>query len=156
MKFSKWINWNNRKSLEGIKFPGIYCISVIESNISDHLFQFIREIKYIGMTNSKGGLKSRLNQFDNTLKNRLQHGGADRFIHKFNGSYEELVQKMFVSVWSFECEVDSNKYEDLIIMGEVAKSEYICFAEYVKIFNALPEFNNKKDSPKASKQMKPS
>jgi hypothetical protein len=153
MKFSNWVNWSNRNSLAEIKFPGIYCISVIESDISNHLFQFIPEINYIGMTNSKGGLKSRLNQFDNTLKNRLQHGGADRFMHKFNEPYGELVQKMFVSIWSFECEVDSNKYEDLITMGEVAKSEYICFAEYVKIFKELPEFN-KKESPKASKQKK--
>lgn len=152
MKFSNWVNWINRNSLAEIEFPGIYCISVIESDLANISFQFIREIKYIGMTNSKGGLKSRLNQFNNTLKNSLQHGGADRFMHKFNEPYVELVQKMFVSIWSFECEVDSNKYEDLITMGEVAKSEYICFAEYVKNFKELPEFNNKKDSPKFSKR----
>ena len=153
MKFSNWVNWSNRNCLEEIKFPGIYCISVIESDISNISFQFIREIKYIGMTNSKGGLKSRLNQFDNTLKNRLQHGGADRFMCKFNEPYDYLVEKMFVSVWTFDCAVDSNKYEDLISMGEVAKSEYICFAEYVKNYKALPEFN-KKESPKFSKSKK--
>ena len=74
-------------------------------------------------------------------------------MHKFNESYEELVQKMFVSVWSFDCKVDSNKYEDLIIMGEVAKSEYKCFAEFVKNHKVLPEFNNK-ESPKFSKRKK--
>ena len=87
------------------------------------------------------------------MKNRLQHGGADRFRHKYDGLYEELVPKMYVSIWPFDCKVDSNKYEDLKTMGEVAKSEYICFAEYVKIYNELPEFN-KKESPKASKQAK--
>ena len=70
MKFSNWINWSKRDNLEEIKLPGIYCISEIESDISNHLFQFIREIKYIGMTNSKGGLKSRLNQFEKTLNGK--------------------------------------------------------------------------------------
>lgn len=35
-------------------------------------------------------------------------------------------------------------------MGEVAKHEYVCFSEYVKLFEELPEFNNKKDSLKYS------
>ena len=153
MKFSNWVNWSNRNGLADIKFPGIYCISVTESDISNHVIKFIREIKYIGMTNSKGGLKSRLNQFENTLNGKLQHGGADRFMHSYNGPHDELVPKMFVSVWPFDCKVDSNKYEDLITMGEVAKSEYICFAEYVKNYKELPQFN-KKESPKASKHKK--
>ncbi len=35
-------------------------------------------------------------------------------------------------------------------MGEVAKFEYICFAYFVEVFGELPEFNNKKESPKFS------
>ena len=150
MKFLNWINWSSRNTLDGIRFPGIYCIAVTESDISNDSFQLIREIKYIGMTNSKGGLKGRLNQFDNTLKDKLQHGGADRFWYKHHDPYDELVQKMFVSVWVFECKVDSKEYEDLLTMGEVAKSEYICFAEYVKEHGELPKFN-KQDAPKYSK-----
>jgi hypothetical protein len=29
-------------------------------------------------------------------------------------------------------------------MGEVAYMEYYCFAEYVRLFGCLPEFNDKK------------
>lgn len=155
MKFSNWINWSTRNELEGIKFPGIYCIAVKESDISNDCFQLIPELEYIGMTNSKGGLKSRLNQFDSTIKHKLQHGGADRFMKKYDGvPYDMLVNKMFVSVWTFDCKVDSNEYNDLITMGEVAKSEYVCFAEYVKKYGQLPEFNNKKDSHKLSRNNK--
>ena len=35
-------------------------------------------------------------------------------------------------------------------MGEVAKLEYDCFAEYVEKFGNLPEFNDKSKSPKYS------
>lgn len=48
----------------------------------------------------------------------------------------------------FKCDVNSNTVEDLLIMGKVAEYEYICFAEYRKRFGILPEFNNKKLSPK--------
>ena len=39
-------------------------------------------------------------------------------------------------------------YQDLLVMGEVASYEYVCFAEYVKRYNRLPEFNDMEKSPK--------
>lgn len=33
-------------------------------------------------------------------------------------------------------------------MGEIARLEYECFAVYVEKFDQLPEFNDKKLSPK--------
>ena len=38
-------------------------------------------------------------------------------------------------------------------MGDVARFEYLCLAEYVEKFGVLPEFNNKKDSPKYSRTL---
>jgi len=70
------------------------------------------------------------------------HGGADRFGFKYE-KYQDLVDKLFVSVCSFECDVISNSPKDLRIMGDVAKFEYDCFAEYAERFGNLPEFNNK-------------
>jgi len=46
--------------------------------------------------------------------------------------------------------VKSNTPKDLRIMGHVAKFEYDCFAIYVEKFGKLPEFNNKRESPKYS------
>jgi hypothetical protein len=156
MKFSKWLRWNDRNELKGINNIGIYCITVTEIDISNSPFQLLKEIEYFGMTNSKGGLKSRLKQFDNTLTVRLQHGGADRFKRKYfeiygKDFYHHILPNMFVAIWSFDCtSPDEHKYEDQIIMGEVAKAEYDCFAEYLQIFGRIPDCNDKKNSKKYS------
>jgi len=148
-RFTDWINWKNRNDLDGIKFPGIYCIAVSDNDLTKGKFNWISEINYVGMTNSINGLKGRLKQFDNTIIGKTGHGGADRFRYKYE-NYDELVKKLYVSVCSFECNVKSNSPKDLRIMGDVAKFEYDCFAIYSDKFNKLPEFNDKKNSPKYS------
>ena len=60
------------------------------------------------------------------------------------------MNNLFVSLSPFICDVKSHSPSDLKVMGEVAKFEYDCFARYVELFGALPEFNNKKQSPKYS------
>lgn len=148
MKFSNWIKWSDRSKLNDLQYSGVYAISYNEDDINNNNFNWIREIIYIGMTNSKRGLKSRLKQFDNTIfgKEGL-HGGAKRVRYKFK-DYDDLIKHLYVAVCPFKCDVNSNKVEDLFVMGKVAEYEYVCFAEYVKRFGMLPEFNNKKLSPK--------
>jgi len=148
-KFTKWTKWRNRNSLTGLKYPGIYCIAISEFDLSEQNFKWIPEIKYVGMTNSQAGLKGRLKQFDNTIIGKTGHGGADRFRYKYQ-NYQNLVDRLFVSVCSFQFDVKSNTSKDLRIMGEVAKFEYDCFAIYVEKFVNLPEFNDKSKSPKYS------
>ncbi len=147
--FSQWIKWEDRNSLNGIKYPGIYCIAISETDLSNQDFEWISRITYVGMTNSIAGLRGRLKQFDNTIIGKRGHGGADRFRFKYE-NYQDLVDKLYVSVCSFECNVKSNDPKGLRIMGNVAKFEYDCFAEYVERFGDLPEFNNKSKSPKYS------
>ena len=116
-------------------------------DISNAPFDWIEEIVYFGMTNSVGGLKLRLKQFDNTVSGKEGHGGGERVRYKY-GNYTELIKRLSVSVSPIQCDVKSNKAEDLLKMGEVAYWEYYCFAEYVERFGRLPEFNDRK-SPKA-------
>ena len=94
------------------------------------------------MSNSKMGLKGRLTQFDNTIKGKKGHGGSDRFLFE-HPSYDMLVQKLFVSDAIFDCDVRSNMPKDLLVMGEVAKFEYVCFAAFKEEFKILPQLNNK-------------
>lgn len=148
-KFTKRAKWENRNSLTGIEYPGIYCIAILDSDLSEHNFNWIPEIKYVGMTNSHAGLKGRLKQFNSTINGKTRHGGAARFRYKYQ-DYQDIVSRLFVSVHPFKCDVKSNAPEDLRIMGEVAKFEYECFATYVEKFNCLPEFNDKIKSPKFS------
>ena len=163
MKFSSWMKWNERTN---ISLPGIYVIAILEKDISGQSFKWIEQIKYIGMTNAITGLKGRLYAFNQTISGkRVTHGGAHRFRFKYIDKpldedntlnreqlEQDLINKLYVSVMSFECDVKSYDDEDLRIMGEVVKAEYDCFADYVKAFKCLPEFNCKERSPKTWKQ----
>lgn len=151
--FSKWKRWSNKRALKSLKFPGIYVIAKSNKNIENKRFDFIREIIYIGMTNSKSGLQNRLKQFEDTLdKKRENHGGAQRVRFKYPNS-PQLKKNLYVSVNSFPCDASSNRVKDLLIMGKVVECEYICFAEYVRRFNKLPEFNDQKRSLKKPKKI---
>ncbi len=131
-----------------LSYPGVYIVCKTNKNIDGNDFSWFEDIVYIGMTNSKNGLKGRLKQFDNTIsKKQKDHGGAQRVLYK-HPTYDNLVKNLFVSIRPFECNVSSNNTEDLRIMGKVSEFEYICFAEYVEKFKRLPEFNDKKRSPK--------
>lgn len=148
-QFTEWHSWGKRGNVKEIHNPGIYVCAISKNNIDGKPFQWIKDVAYIGMTNSVAGLKGRLKQFDNTISGKKGHGGADRVRYKYQ-DYGKLKGKLFVSVASFKCDVKSNKPSDLRIMGEVTKFEYDCFAHFVELFNSLPEFNNKKQSPKYS------
>jgi hypothetical protein len=145
-KFTNWVKWEDRNTLEGINYPGIYCIAVSSKRLK--VFDFIPELVYIGMTNSKGGLKNRLNQFNTTIMKRpTQHGGAERFLYQYE-NYEEVKDNIYVAICSFKCDTKMPTSDDLRIMGEVAKCEYDCWAIYLENFDRLPKFNDVKKSPK--------
>ncbi len=159
--FSPWMKWDNRNKATSIKMPGIYAIAVSDQNLEEKDFKYMKEIVYFGMTNSKGGLRSRLKAFDNTIKNKTGHGGAARFRFKHiqnkidnnkalgrNKLEQVLIDKLYVSILPFECDVTTHSPKDLRVMGDVVKTEYDCFAKYVECFESLPEFNDMKRSPK--------
>ena len=148
-KFSPWRSWPRRDETLGVEYPGVYVLAYSTRDIAGKPFFWRREIIYVGMTNAASGLKGRLKQFDNTISGKTGHGGADRVRFK-HPSYAKLVQNLYVAVVPFKCDTTSNKPRDLRRMGGVAKFEYLCFAQFVERFGALPEFNSKKDSPKYS------
>jgi len=145
--FSTWARWPKRNGLDGIEFPGVYAIALSNKNIDGTAFSWRPEIIYVGMTNAKGGLKSRLQQFDNTIKGKDGHGGAKR-VHFKHPYYSKLAPILYVSVCPHECNVQLKDPMNLRIMGDVAKFEYECFAVFVEHLGKLPEFNDKKRSPK--------
>ncbi len=152
--FSNWTRWNDRHSLQDLGYPGVYALAMSRKDISGMSFEWTKKIVYFGMTNSGGGLKARLMQFDNTIKGKEGHGGGERFRFKYR-HYEQSTKELYVSVCPVKCNVNSNKSEDLIKMGKVAYWEYYCFAKYVQCFKHMPEFNDKKKAPKLkAKEMK--
>ena len=145
--WSKWVGWKDRENLDGISYSGVYAIAIAEQVIAGKDFDFEKEIAYFGMTNSKGGLKNRLQQFDNTIQGKEGHGGAKRFRKKYP-DYHKLIEVLYVAVKPFKCDTALKNQKDLLVMGKVAEFEYICFAEYLGKYGSLPEFNDMKRSPK--------
>lgn len=145
--FLSWFNWSNRTRLPDLSYPGVYALAISDINISEKPFAWTPEIVYIGMTNAKGGLKSRLGQFDNTIKGGDGDGGGNRVRFK-HPDYSALTAKLYVAACPFKCDVTSEDPIDLRVMGEVARQEYECFAIFAERFRHLPEFNDKKRSPK--------
>jgi hypothetical protein len=145
--FSNWCSWARRATLANIGCPGVYALAKSQTDISETRFSLRPEIIYFGATNSMGGLKSRLQQFENTIKGKRGHGGAARVRFK-HSDYPTLSSQLYVAVRSWDCDVASNDAANLRIMGDVVKYEYECFASFVERFGRMPEFNDKKKSPK--------
>jgi hypothetical protein len=123
-------------------------LAISENDISGRDFSMTENIVYIGMTNSNTGLKGRLQQFDDTIRWKTGHGGAMR-VRKKHRSYEMLCKKLYVSVRVFSCNPREDSQEVLRIKGLVAQDEYNLWADFFAKFGRLPEFNDKKKSPKA-------
>lgn len=145
--FSEWQPWAERELLPHLGWPGVYAIAHTNDTLSGSSFRWSPLVIYIGMTNSAGGLRSRLRQFDRTMRGKEGHGGAQRVRRKYS-DYGEFCTRAYVSVLPFACEPTSNMPKDLRLMGTVARAEYDCFAEFAERFGSLPEFNDKKRSPK--------
>ena len=153
LRFSRWVKWDDRSTLEGLEYPGIYALAISRIALSGQKFSLLKSIKYFGMTNSKAGLKGRLSQFNNTLRDKSGggHGGADRFRFDYVDG-EKLARILYVSVVSFECNSRSGLPCDLLVMGKVAMAEYQAFAKYSAQFKQLPKYNDKQMSPKHSQR----
>ena len=148
-RFSRWLRWPDRNQHLGIRHPGVYAIAHSRRRLAGKAFSWRRDIIYIGMTNSVGGLRSRLQQFDNTIAGKTGHGGADRVRYKFR-KYRPLSQRLYVAVAIFECDVTSASPADLRTMGDVAQFEYRCLADFAERFRQVPPFNDKRNAPKFS------
>jgi hypothetical protein len=147
MKFSKWYRFDQRQTIENVQYPGIYAIAISASDIAGTQFDYRKEIAYFGMTNSKGGLRARLNQFNKPLRDKLGHGGAERFRYDYQDG-NALAKLLYLAVCHFKCDVLSIARKDLETMGDVARAEYLALAEYAERFGRLPKYNDKKNSPK--------
>ena len=135
---------------------------ISEDDLEGQEFEWHEKIVYIGMTCSAAGLKGRLAQFNNTLRDKSGggHGGADRFRYDFQEKekVEELENSLYVAVYPFPFKDqkprDSVSVENLLVQGRVANAEYVALAVYVHRFTRLPKYNNMKASPKLSKSKK--
>ena len=149
-RFSNWRSWGERDDYSDVSRPGVYVIALSNNTLSGRSFSWRKDVVYIGMSNAVAGLKGRLQQFDNTMRGKRGHGGADRLRFKHRG-YQTFRTEAYVAVAPFDCEPASQRPRDLRVMGEVARFEYWCLAHFADRFGRLPEFNDKKMAPKYSR-----
>lgn len=144
----KWVRLEKPDELDKCRFPGVYILSYSNLDLESKTID-IKDIYYVGMSNSLGGVKQRLKQFIRAIETGKSHSGGNRFFDKVNNKtpYSELKssKKFFVQSLSLTCEVDKNKRkpEDLIKMGEVAKFEYEVLAYIKDKLGKEPELNKK-------------
>lgn len=129
-------------------------IAVTGTPLKGRKFSWRSDIIYVGMTNSLGGLRGRLRQFDQTMAGNLRHGGADR-VRVRHRDYTRFAKTAYVALAPFSCTPGSTLPRDLKVMGAVARFEFLCLAAYADKFDRLPEFNNRK-TPKHSRMRRDS
>jgi hypothetical protein len=148
VKFTNWQRWTECFNISQIEQPGVYAIALSDIDLGGSTFSICPEIRYFGMTVSKGGLASRLSQFHGALfENDGPHGGAWRFRFDYPNAII-AVDKFFVSVACFDCNPARKAASDLREMGRIVGFEYLCFADYLDLYGHLPKYNDTKLRPK--------
>jgi len=155
--FTPWVLWEKmKKDPDGINCPGIYLITFDKKVLNKAADPTQSEIVYVGMTNSKGGIKSRLKQFVCAVRGTKVHSGGSRVRYQikrnknfeFYKKQEELLKNLHISFCAFKCNVKLVSPETLRVMGEVAKHEYYVLSDYLEKNKCLPRFNDRKLSPR--------
>ena len=138
----------NYKVLEDNNCPGIYILAYTDKNLEGKQIK-IKDIFYVGMTNSRGGLKQRLKQFIDGIHKGYGHSAGNRFFSDYSGGKSFGIARhkktFFVALLSLPCRVYKNDRtpEDLRKMGEVAKFEYEVMAYIKEKLGKEPELNKK-------------
>jgi hypothetical protein len=142
LQFSEWYEWTNRNNYPMKDFPGVYLISITpKSDLAGKKPNF-EDVVYIGMTNSRRGLRGRWMQFFNAVLGNGKHSGGKR-VFSDKGHYETWSDYLYVAAMSVDCNVINPTDEDYIKMGWVTYLEYEAFACYYRSVNGHPEYNKR-------------
>lgn len=151
MKFTKWQRFSDVGAKVISEEKGIYAFAISSTDFSNRVFHIDEKaIVYFGMTNSKGGLQSRLSQFRSALfGNGKKHSGALKLRREHSENSVKLKECLYFSVCEYKAPTNQSGVDELLLMGEVAKAEYVAFAAYFKKYGRLPKYNDMKRSPKS-------
>ena len=140
--------FDNLEKIENGQYPGVYLIAWTNENLSGQKIK-LEDIFYVGMSNARKGLSSRLKQFINGVEKNNGHSAGMRFFKEYsnNVSYSQLgLDKIFYIVaYTFQCDVNKNTRtpKDLRIMGEICRLEYFLLAHIKEKIGKEPELNKK-------------
>jgi hypothetical protein len=127
--------------------PGVYLFAYTSQPMAGRPVR-PRDVFYVGMSNSAGGLRSRFRQFQSSLEGGNGHGPAYRFYEKCakERPYSRLRTKnrFFFAALPVPCESKKSKAtpRDFLLMGKIASLEYEAIARVLRSTGNLPRLNN--------------
>jgi hypothetical protein len=146
---SKWHKFQEDISgHKNIEYPGVYMFAYAKENLAGKKVR-VKDVFYIGMSNSRGGVEQRIYQFTNSIDGGGGHSAGSRFLENYcnKKSYYELKRSksLYFTYVAIPCEVRKGirKAHDLKLMGDVAKLEYCALAHVKEITGSEPELNKK-------------
>ena len=141
--FGKWVAWHDRNSIDGADCPGVYLLTTSQRNLCGRKAD-VGDAVYIGMTNSRYGLKGRWNQCHHGIQGLGRHSGGHAMFVSL-GHYESWDVDLYVAACPVRCDPREPTPKDYLLMGAVAYLEYKAFAEFLKKRPRLrkPRFNTR-------------
>lgn len=138
----------NCKNIEEGNYPGIYLLAFSDRNLEGEVVK-PSDIFYVGMSNARKGLTSRVQQFINGIEKNGSHSAGMRF-YKENSkgiAFSECnhLEKFYIISSTFKCDVNklSRTPNDLRIMGDICRLEYYLLAYIKEVTNTEPNLNKK-------------
>lgn len=135
-------------SLQDGEWPGVYLLAYTDKDLEGKGIE-LADIFYVGMSNSRGGVRQRLKQFIRGIEKGASHSAGIRFLKEHaNGipfSRMKSRKTFFVVSISIPCVVDKARRtpEDLRKMGGVARLEYYVLAHIKEALKREPKLNKK-------------
>lgn len=92
----KWASLHDKGALKdkSFRYPGVYLLAYPEQGSlksGDRIRP--KDVCYVGMSNSKSGLKGRLGQFKRAIEGKRGHSGGNTFFTRNRKPYSKLQKK---------------------------------------------------------------
>lgn len=143
-----WVPMRDYRTLPGSKYPGVYLLAYTNENLAGQPVT-TKDVYYVGVTQSCGGVRQRLYQFLCGLEKPVAHSAAMRFLSEVAAGtpYSQLVEKrqFFVTSVSVECQPRKTLRTpvDLQKCGIVAALEWYALAHIRDETDSEPLLNKK-------------
>jgi len=129
-----------------LQYPGVYLLAYTAAKLNNKPVA-VRDVFYVGMSNSAGGVRQRLKQFKVGIENNTSHSGARRFFKDHNQNRAFTIantgKRFYFVALTIECLSDkaTASPDDLRQMGHVTCLEYYAIAHVAKQTGKRPALN---------------
>lgn len=136
------------KNIEDGYYPGIYLLAFTDKKLDNEIVK-PSDIFYVGMSNARKGISSRIKQFINGIEKNGSHSAGMRFFKENSkgNAYSKCnhLENFYMVSLAFKCDVnkETRTPNDLKIMGVICQLEYYLLAHIKEITGSEPKLNKK-------------